>query len=383
MGRWPESGGFCMDKKPNPFANAIDLFMKADFYNSENSIPFFFRFLNITILIIHIIIMIFSFYADATLLGVFNIGSMLLYTICFIIISAKNYSLYFYITASEVILHSYIVSLVFSESMGFYLYLVLIVPVSYLCLYLSGTNHVVLKGTISSVVAFIVYNILYHITGYDRGMYKEIDETTTKLIHSFNSSLLFIILILVCVIIFNILTNYVGQLSSENVLLSDEANHDPLTGLNNRRLLDMEMDKKISLYNRNNTSFSILMCDIDDFKKVNDTYGHDEGDIVLKDIAKLLHDCTRPGDFLCRWGGEEFLVILMNANSKEASLVAHRIRGAVEGHSFHLSMTNINCTITIGIASIQKNMSKEDMYNLADERLYKGKQTGKNKVVYE
>lgn len=352
--------------------------------NNHKYVDFFFKFVNIICLTIHLAIAAFSFVSGAKILGYFNIGSIVFYLFGFWLIKSKNYTLLFVLTEFEIIAHSYIVSLLFPVSLGFYLYLIPLVPLSFFCFYFARTKRIIEKGTLASLIAAIAYNYFYNLTDSEKAVYTDIlTDEEADVIHVINSFLIFILLIIMCIIVITILYNYIGVISNENDLLNDEASHDPLTGLNNRRLLDIEMDKKLHLYDMNNTHFSILMCDIDDFKKVNDTYGHDEGDKVLIDVSNIIKECTRPGDFLCRWGGEEFLIILMNASTKEASLVAYRIKSAVEAHVFNLEEADIHCTITIGVAAAQKGMDKESMYELADSRMYKGKQTGKNKVVFE
>ncbi len=121
---------------------------------------------------------------------------------------------------------------------------------------------------------------------------------------------------------------------------------------------------------------SILMADIDFFKKVNDTYGHDKGDIVLQSVAKVITSCTRSNDYVIRWGGEEFVVIMPNCPIKEASNVAERIRQKIE------ATDNTICPITISIGVAEYNGENyEKSISLADKALYDAKMTGRNRVV--
>ena len=352
--------------------------------NDPKYVGFFFNFVNSSILLLHVMFMVFGFSSGANAMGYFNIVSIALYLFGFYLIKIEAYTSHLIFAEIEMIAHAFMVSRIFSETYGFCLYLYTLVPFAFFSFYFARSKHIVTYSVIASVISAIAYNYCYYYASPKKALYPDIiSESTANFLHTFNASMLFLIFTIFCVVFTTILYNFIGEIKNENVTLNDEASHDPLTGLNNRRLLDIEMDKKLHLFATNNIHFSILMCDIDDFKKVNDTYGHDEGDKVLIDVSNIIKDCTRPGDFLCRWGGEEFLIILMNASIKEASQVAYRIKGAVELHKFQLENTDINCTITIGVASSEHGLDKESMYELADARLYKGKQTGKNKVVSE
>ena len=123
------------------------------------------------------------------------------------------------------------------------------------------------------------------------------------------------------------------------------------------------------------------MMDIDDFKKVNDTYGHDCGDEVLKYVAGIVSTGVRKNDNVFRWGGEEILV-LINADEDRAVAVAERIRHNIEKNIVHYrDDVNVNVTVTIGVSSYKGNKSIQEMMDDADAKLYYGKRHGKNQVV--
>ncbi len=149
--------------------------------------------------------------------------------------------------------------------------------------------------------------------------------------------------------------------------------HDPLTGLANRRLMDIMIEKSLARVRRFKTSLSVIMLDIDHFKKYNDTYGHTAGDNLLVQVAKLILKMTRQIDLAVRYGGEEFLVLLPETELTRASEVAERIRKTVEGKTV--------VTISLGVSSYHKGIEKEeDLIKKADEALYKAKQKGRNRV---
>ncbi|MFT7004290.1 MAG: diguanylate cyclase (GGDEF)-like protein, partial [Sulfurimonas sp.] len=153
---------------------------------------------------------------------------------------------------------------------------------------------------------------------------------------------------------------------------------DSLTQLRNRKAYDEKIDETLSLYKRYKSVFSIAILDIDDFKNVNDTYGHSTGDIVLKDIAKTLKASTRDGDTLFRIGGEEFVVIFPLTSLSDAKIVAEKIRKNVDTE---LSVNNINITLSIGLSEIGVGDCKDSIFKRIDKFLYISKKTGKNKVT--
>jgi diguanylate cyclase len=162
-----------------------------------------------------------------------------------------------------------------------------------------------------------------------------------------------------------------------------ESTTDGLTGLNNVRKFDEVYNKLINDLQTNNQSLSLLYIDIDFFKKINDTYGHTEGDEVLKELGSLLLSNTRNFDLVSRNGGEEFTVLLLDCRLERAIEIAERIRKKVEKHAFTLkSGKEINLTISIGVASYQDTTEDPAMLiKDADQALYQAKNTGRNKVV--
>ncbi|KPJ99384.1 MAG: hypothetical protein AMJ60_05235 [Desulfobacterales bacterium SG8_35] len=150
---------------------------------------------------------------------------------------------------------------------------------------------------------------------------------------------------------------------------------DPLTGLQNRRVMLANLDKYIVLSERHNRSLSLLMMDLDHFKKFNDTHGHQLGDQLLVQVADIMKKLVRKSGHIVRYGGEEFLMMLPETDWKGAFQVAERIRKAVE------KLTPI--TISLGIASLQaddKNVTSQDLIKDADTALYRAKQLGRNRI---
>lgn len=155
---------------------------------------------------------------------------------------------------------------------------------------------------------------------------------------------------------------------------------DELTRLYNRKAYNERIDELVSLKKRYKTPFSMIMYDIDNFKSVNDTYGHKVGDIVLIKMSKLIKSLLRESDFMFRIGGEEFIILLTETNLESAITAATKICKSVEKNLTHI--TNNPITISIGLSEVNESDSEETIFKRADELLYKSKNSGKNKVSY-
>ncbi len=160
------------------------------------------------------------------------------------------------------------------------------------------------------------------------------------------------------------------------------ANFDTLTSLYNRRYFDERLGLETQKSFYAGTSLSLVMVDIDHFKKVNDTFGHTEGDKVLREISTLLKNSVRRKDTVARYGGEEFIVILPEAGLEESSMIAERIRRLVENTPFDVGNARINLTVSLGISNFPSHRprSKEELVRMADQALYDAKRGGRNRL---
>lgn len=181
----------------------------------------------------------------------------------------------------------------------------------------------------------------------------------------------------------SVFNDMVIRLQKTRKQLEKLATVDSLTGLFNRKYLMESLALHVKRFTRHQTPFSILMADLDHFKKVNDRYGHLAGDAVLVKIADVFNDTLRSIDIAGRYGGEEFLIILENTQEQEAWQTAERIRQAVEDSSVTMAGEIIKITISIGIATSSNKimMNNGQLIGLADKALYEAKQNGRNRTV--
>ncbi len=180
------------------------------------------------------------------------------------------------------------------------------------------------------------------------------------------------------------LTEYkkeVAQLNENIRKYRQETITDHLTGLNNRKYMDIKLAEEIVRFGRHGQPFCILLMDIDNFKKINDVYGHIVGDQVIKHLGGVVKAHVRKSDFSFRYGGEEFLVLLLNTDIENAVRIAEQIRSKVETTNFTLKDKTFVITVTIGVAQYMEGESVESLLERADKNLYNGKRFGKNRVV--
>ena len=190
-----------------------------------------------------------------------------------------------------------------------------------------------------------------------------------------------------CIIL--ILINYTVEAvkvsSQEEIVQANKqlltlANLDPLTNLMNRRIMMTRIEEEKERVDRGGALFSLIMIDVDNFKQINDEYGHDGGDFVLVTLAEKIKLGLRKKDLVSRWGGDEFLIVLPETELSNCTIVAEKIRSRIVNAPFIYHEINIPVTITLGISECDKNNGIVGCIRKADLSLYDGKQNGKNRV---
>lgn len=161
------------------------------------------------------------------------------------------------------------------------------------------------------------------------------------------------------------------------------AMHDSLTDLVNRRFILEYLNHAVRSNLKSKRMYSFIMCDIDDFKKINDLFGHECGDKILKNVASLLKEVTRPQDLTCRWGGEEFLIFLPDISLETTIEIANRIKTVINNNHFSYENNSFNVTLSFGISNHIFGMSNfDEAIKEADQNLYSAKKQGKNRIEY-
>ena len=175
-----------------------------------------------------------------------------------------------------------------------------------------------------------------------------------------------------------------GEAALKNLLLFEEVKNlairDGLTGLYNYRHFHEVLTHQVEVSRRYGWPLSLLFLDIDDFKNINDTLGHLEGDLVLKGLSGFLETHVRHADMICRYGGEEFVVLMPQSSQAQALRLADRLRAEIAATPIPLSQGEVRITVSIGLATLEPHMRGEDLVKAADAAMYQAKQSGKNRV---
>lgn len=161
------------------------------------------------------------------------------------------------------------------------------------------------------------------------------------------------------------------------------AHTDPLTKTNNRAAFTDSLLREINVSRRNSRDLSLVFFDIDHFKQVNDTYGHECGDMVLASAANCIKEALRGSDIVFRYGGEEFVILLNDTDLAGAKIISERIRSKIENHTIAYGMNTLKITASLGISSLRENDSPESLTKRADEAMYLAKENGRNQVQFE
>ncbi|NIQ00019.1 MAG: diguanylate cyclase [Nitrospinaceae bacterium] len=166
--------------------------------------------------------------------------------------------------------------------------------------------------------------------------------------------------------------------------LEVSARTDPLTELPNRRGLSEKLEYEKIRFDRGQNPFTIIMGDIDHFKNINDNHGHDAGDYVLTQIARLLKENSRKQDVVSRWGGEEFIILLPETDLENGAILAEKLRKRIEKETFVYQEETLPITMSFGLSVFNhKNLKTDDVVKQADECLYEAKNSGRNRVVFK
>ncbi len=164
--------------------------------------------------------------------------------------------------------------------------------------------------------------------------------------------------------------------------LHEQAIRDPLTGAFNRRFFSESLDKEVARAKRDNSCISIIILDVDHFKKFNDTYGHKCGDLVLQSLVNFLKERTRQGDVVCRYGGEEFVILMPDTDINDAYQRAEALRAEFDSMSLEYEGLYLRATFSVGVASFPSSAETgESVLSAADQALYKSKENGRNRVT--
>ncbi|MBL8057705.1 MAG: GGDEF domain-containing protein [Anaerolineales bacterium] len=258
---------------------------------------------------------------------------------------------------------------------GFHYYIVGLTPL----IFYSPAWRLPLKAGLAAVLCAI-YVALYWLT-LNATPWVNVDGWRNQVAGTVNVITLFIVFAALAAYYRLAAASAEDALQNLNRLLDHQAHTDPLTRIANRRDMEARIKLAVDAHQFSQTPFSVVLCDIDDFKAFNDRYGHDTGDLILVAVAGLLRACLREQDHVARWGGEEFLLFLPGTRQDNAWGVAERIREKIAATRLPIRAQAVAITLTFGVAEYAAECDPAACIKRADTALYQGKQRGKNQVV--
>ena len=314
--------------------------------------------------------------AGVTCMVMFNVCSVLFYAALILVTKkVKDKNLLVYATIAEIIIHAVAATICVGLQSNFAMFLLMLIPLAFL---MPNTYK-----QVPFVVLFVnvpLYGVLnYYFTDPSHALYDISGTSYQTIFYIINIVVGSFVLIYISIIFTIMNTYYERKLRMQTKQLKDMASTDPLTKLNNRRAMNLRL-AEVSI---SSDKYVIGIGDIDNFKRVNDTYGHDMGDVVLKGVAKILEETLPQGADAGRWGGEEFLFVIPNSDIESGKKTADEILKNISGMKFEYEGQEFCVTMTIGICEGVKDTSIDNMITRADERLYKGKNSGKNHTEFE
>lgn len=349
-------------------------------YNYENRTPDlqkYYRLLNLFLLLMHTVLLVAFVLVKAYVMAYLNVFSVIFYSLSFITIKRNKY--YIYVTTSylEIWLHVTMAVISIGWDAGFEIYCFLLVPLVFLSLYIGVTSQYnTIPAWIASIIDILTYFILRLYTYGHEAIYADIlTSQAIACFYYFNLAIVF------CGMVVTMRFFAMYALRSEREL-HNMAEFDELTGLYNRRYIRGVLDEVYKEYVEEDKSFSVAITDLDDFKLINDTFGHDAGDLVLKIVASYFKELAPYNACVARWGGEEFIIVFRENSSYELCCeYMENIRTKIFSSPVEYDDNSITITLTCGVASFDEGMTITDIIRKADSRLYDGKSMGKNIVV--
>lgn len=332
----------------------------------------------VIIAFVHGILLLSFINIGADIMAVYNCFSVLSYIICALFTYFKGkYIEAFLFSYAEIIFHSLLASILLGWDFGFPLYLIGLIPIGFdMAFMMRKTVDGTAVSFISGFSATAVFFLCRYISLNYEPLYMGYPQDVVTGFYMFN---------VLCIVVFLFSYSYVfyaenkaaqADLEDKNKRLEYLAGHDMLTQLCNRRMMHSMLDD----YDENGRSFCVMMFDIDFFKKINDTYGHDCGDEVLRLFSGVLTDTFTGDGQVCRWGGEEFMIV-SECSMDEAYRTAEEIRKNTERISVDYKGTEVKFTVSCGISERTDNMRSQDAVVAADKNLYIGKKCGRNCVI--
>lgn len=323
----------------------------------------------------HLLFLIMFAITGVNQLAIINVGSCLIFLFCFLANQRGHTHLAMLVGGVEVIGHAVVAVLFLGWESGFHYYILAVVPLTFY----SQTMRNMIKILLAAALLGIYLSL--YIFSHQAPPWINLEAKFVLMFVGVNIAIVFGI--------FAILSHFyrANAFSAEKALrqanqkLEIQAQTDPLTKLMNRRSITFLIEREVDEFIRFGQPFSIILGDVDNFKKFNDTFGHEIGDHILVEVAELLKNNIREQDYVSRWGGEEFLVLLPRLDQAGARQVAERIRESIAAHPMAAGGGTSQITMTFGVATYSGYSEAKECIRRADMAMYDGKRQGRNCVI--
>jgi diguanylate cyclase (GGDEF)-like protein len=306
-------------------------------------------------------------------LSAVNILSVIIYLYCFHrfpeALATRDFSVIGGLVYLEVIAHAFLACYFIGPDGGFQYYIYILATFSFFGL------RIPMVLNYYRVMFLVFVSVLLEVWMSQTAPQVPIDENYLLVLRSVNLSIFLLVA--------GTISTLYGKASvAYQDALRELAMVDELTGLNNRRSLSFAARKEISRSQRSGDALSLMVMDIDNFKEINDTYGHLCGDQILINISEIISSISRQEDTVGRWGGDEFVVLMPNTSINDLKILAERLRSQIEQKTFSCKGIKIVVTVTIGGSNLSMSDSFLELVSRADDALYKGKAAGQNCYVF-
>lgn len=335
---------------------------------SANAFALLLRSACVLALVVHIAFAALFYQNGAMEMVRFNVGSVCCFMLAAWLIKRQRVATAMILMGTEVVLHAITAVIVLGWDTGFHYYLILTIPVILASAFTNWRIKVILSTAVT--LTYVVIDLRYR----NALPMHFLDRTTLASLHTFN-------LVTVLTVLSGLTTIYVRLINQAEARLHELATTDSLTGLMNRRCMMDALEREQARRVRKPGPMALMLVDIDHFKKLNDTWGHNMGDWALKAVSKVLKEGVRDMDFVARWGGEEFLIVLPLADVDAAWPVAERLRLMVSQVTYHSPKHPLRVTVTMGLTAFGLDEDVDAVIQRADAALYKGKSEGRDRVV--
>jgi diguanylate cyclase (GGDEF)-like protein len=333
------------------------------------------NFAAITGFVLHVAFIFLFLWLDVYYVAGLNILSCSIYLLIFFLNRKGFHDLAAMIGLMEVILHAILAVSVIGWQSGFQYYVLSILPFIYLNVNWLGIT----KFSVVVLLYITFIGLMYYLRWH--APIVPISQVVLDIVNGVNIAALFLVYSGLAYYYSTITVRVEDRLKQANEKLETLAARDDLTGLLNRREMHSRLEYEISRCRLQGKNFSVVLGDIDQFKSINDRFGHHVGDHVLISLARVMRNTLRKGDQLARWGGEEFLLLLPDTELASGRLVAEKLREHIASTNFSWEGKPIFVTMTFGVSIFSQDCNFDDVLRKADHALIQGKAMGKNCVV--